>query len=102
MGTAKLYNQISNGIKINGIIEDYYAYAGENISAGDFVEFVNGIASKTNYGESADTQLCTANYTGEVISAIALDENRVFIAHSYATDRHLYGIVCMIRIYGNC
>lgn len=37
-GTAKLMNQI------NGVQKDYYAYAGENIHAGDLVTFTEGVA----------------------------------------------------------
>lgn len=47
MGIAKLYGQKASGTNINGILKDYHAYAGENISAGDLVEYINGIASKT-------------------------------------------------------
>lgn len=96
MGQAKLYGQKSTGMSINGIIKDYYAYAGENISAGDLVEYVNGIASKTEIGSSVDTQLSTTQYAGYTISAVQLDENRIFIAHSYGSDKYLYGIVCTI------
>lgn len=97
MAEAKLYGQNKGGMSINGIIKDYYAYAGENISAGDLVEYVNGVADKTDYGESVDTQLSTETYTGYLISAIALDENRVFIAHSYTSDYYLYGIVVTVN-----
>lgn len=96
---AKLYGQNKGGMSINGIIKDYYAYAKEKIEAGDLVEYVNGIAGKVDYGESVDTQLSTQTNAGSTISAVALDENRVFIAHSYGVDYHLYGVVC--RIEGN-
>ena len=44
------------GMTINGVIEEYYAYAGQTISPGDFVKFVNGIAEYKNYGTvAADT-----------------------------------------------
>ena len=36
MGIAKLYSQSGgNGFKINGIIQDYYVYAGEKIEKGE-------------------------------------------------------------------
>lgn len=97
MGIAKLYNQKQSGISINGIIEDYYAYAGENISAGDFVEFVNGVASSKTE-TSNDTAIVTKAYYGYYISASKLDENRIFIAHSSgnASSNYLYGVVCTI------
>lgn len=94
---AKLYGQNKGGTSINGIIKDYYAYAGENISAGDLVEYVNGIAGKTE-GTSVDTVINTADkFTGYRISAVALDNNRVFVAHSYGSDYHLYGVVLNIN-----
>ena len=96
MGQAKLYGQKTRGININGIIKDYYAYAGENISAGDLVEYINGIASTTT-GTSVDTQLSSTDYTGDVISAVQLDNSRIFIAHSYSADYYLYGIVVTIN-----
>ena len=95
---AKLYGQNKGGTSINGIIKDYYAYAGENISAGDLVEYVNGVAGKVDYGESSDTVIDSSNtYTGRWISALALDANRVFIAHSYTSGLKLYGIVCTVN-----
>lgn len=98
MGIAKLYSQSGgNGLKINGIIEDYYVYAGENISAGDFVEFVKGIASGT-IETSVDTAIGEETYAGyNVISVCKLSENKVFIAHGNDSgNSKLYGIVCVI------
>lgn len=98
MGIAKLYSQSGgSGLKINGIIQDYYAYAGENISAGDFVEFVNGVAGQTTE-TSVDTVIdnTTANTT-EGLSAVSLDEETAFIAYSATGSRYLYGVVCKIE-----
>ena len=97
MAEAKLYGQNKGGMSINGIIKDYYAYARENISAGDLVEYINGVASKIDCGTSVDTQLSTESYTGRTISAVALDNNRVFIAHSYQSSYYLYGMVVTIN-----
>lgn len=95
---AKLYGQNKGGMSINGIIKDYYAYAGEEIKAGDLVEYINGVASKTDYGVSEDIAIDNTNEnTGAEISAVQLDENRVFIAHSYSSNYYLYGIVCTIN-----
>lgn len=84
------------GLDINGLIENYYVYAGENVSAGGFVEFVNGIASKKTE-TSVDTPISTNSYNGKTISAVVLDDNRVFIAHSHSTNYYLLGIVCTIN-----
>lgn len=53
MGIAKLYSQSGgNGSKINGIIQDYYVYAGENVEKGDFVELLTG-----SNGDETETQV---------------------------------------------
>lgn len=98
---AKLYGQNKGGMSINGIIKDYYAYAGEQISAGDLVEYVNGVAGQTTgttIETSQDTQLCSWVDSGRKIDAVALDEKRVFIAfHDDASYPYLYGVVCTIE-----
>lgn len=96
MAEAKLYGQNKGGMSINGIIKDYYAYAGEKISAGDLVEYVNGVAGKVDIGTSVDTSVRQTDYAGYIISAVALDENSIFIAHSRGSYYHLYGIVIKI------
>lgn len=53
MGIAKLYGQSgSGGFKPNGIIQDYYVYAGERIEKGDFVELLTG-----SNGDEKETQV---------------------------------------------
>jgi hypothetical protein len=102
MGVAFLDGQKkSGGIKLNDVIEDYkYVAAGKEIKVGDFVNYINGIAGKVDYGESVDTQLSTASYSGYIISAVQLDENRVFVAHSYGdsiNNYYLYGMIVTIN-----
>lgn len=87
----------SGGIRLNDVIEEFkYVYKGQEIKAGDFVNYINGVASKKDYGESVDTQLSTEAQTGYVISAVKLDDSRVFIAHSYGSNYHLYGVIVTI------
>ncbi|MDU6264199.1 MAG: hypothetical protein E6600_06810 [Anaerocolumna aminovalerica] len=71
-GTAK---QIDGGI--NGVIRNYYVYAGKSISAGDFVNFITGV-SGVGAGTATEKQLmvCSSFY-----SACALDDKRVLIAY---------------------
>lgn len=96
MGEAKLYGQNKGGASINGVIKDYYAYAGENISAGDLVEYVNGIASQTTE-TSEDIRINAEEDTGRVISAVKLDETRVFIAYySNSSYYYLYGMILTV------
>lgn len=43
-----------------------------------------------------NVQLSSDNYSGNAISAVKLDEGKVFIAHSYGSNYYLYGMVCTI------
>ena len=99
MGIAKLYNQKQSGIDINGIIEDYYVYEGEKVSAGDFVEFINGFSGNLTTAPSNSVAVDTVKNSGDVIFAVPLDNNRVFIAYRhYATgDASVCGVVCTIE-----
>lgn len=97
MGIAKLYGQKASGININGIIKDYYAYAGENISAGDFVEFVNGVAGQVDYGTSPLTQFSNNNEVA-TIRALTLDNDRVFLFYSRGTSYQ--GTAVIVKIEG--
>ena len=78
MGQAILYGQKQQGVDIQGIIDDYYAYAGENISAGDFVEFVNGIASRTATTSSIKS---FSSYSPKSIGITLIDEDKFLIAY---------------------
>ena len=94
MGIAKLYGQKASGTNINGILKDYHAYAGENISAGDLVEYINGVAGQGTE-TSTDTAISTAKYSGRAIIPIELDENKVLILHCMDVY-YLYGIIVTI------
>ena len=69
---------------INGVFEEYLA-SGEDINANNFVEFVNRLGQ--------DTPVSTTDNTSTRISAVALDDKRVFLAHSYNSNYYLYGVV---------
>ena len=98
MGESFLEKTGGAGVKLNDIIEDFkYVYKGQTIKAGDFVNYVNGVSGITNYGTSTDTQISTTTNSASMLSAVLLDENRVFIAHSYTSNYHLYGIVLSIN-----
>lgn len=97
MAEAFLNQKKSSGVKLNDIIEDFkYVYKGQTIKAGDFVNYINGVASKTSYGTSANIQLSTQAYSGYKISAVQLDDSRILIIHSYSSSYYLYGVVCTI------
>ena len=78
----------SGGLVINGLIKEYQVLAGENISAGDFIEFINNkFKQLNNYSPSCPTPP----------SCILLEENKVFIAHAYYSYRRLYGTIVEIN-----
>ena len=52
--------------------------------------------SGTTVIKGSATQLSTAVSTGNAISVVTLNENKVFIAHRYGNNRNLYGLVCTI------
>lgn len=79
-----------SGTEINGIIERYKVYAGESISAGDFVSYLNGTPE---IGSSI--LVANSNSNGSTFSAVALTDNKVFIAFS-GSQTELYGKVCTI------
>ena len=98
MGEAFINQKKGLGIKLNDVIEEFrYVYKGKNIKAGDFVNYINGVASKNDYGESVNTQLSSTAYAGYTISAVELDDNRIFITHSYGSSYYLYGMVVTIN-----
>lgn len=100
MAEAKLYGQNKGGMSINGIIKDYYAYAGENISAGDLVEYINGVAGEVNYGISENIQISSQSHLDpsyDGISAVALDNNRIFITYPCTTNYYWYGMIVTIE-----
>jgi hypothetical protein len=84
--------EASGGLDINGIIKEYQVYAGENISAGDFVEFINAITTQSNLVLNNTSYSCY-----EEPSCILLEDNKVFIAHSYSSSEYLYGTIVEIN-----
>ena len=87
-GKIPLSIEIPSGIEVNGLIKEYQVFAGENISAGDFVEYINNVYKELNssVGSSYKTPSC-----------ILLEENKVFIAHSYSSSSYLYGTIVEIN-----
>ena len=86
MGQGALnYQGVKGGIKLNDVIEEFkYVYQGKTITAGDFVNYINGASGETTTTTktetSVDTALCTTqNNTGLSLGAIKLDDTRVFV-----------------------
>lgn len=79
-------------IDINGIIQE--AKAQGIVNAGDFVRFLTDYSEST---KSNDTAISLSVNTGSVISAVALNKNKVFIAFSFGSPYYLYGAICTIN-----
>ena len=96
MGIAGLdYRRGGASLDINGIIEDYYVYAGKNVSVGDFVEFVNGIGT-VEYKTASTVSL---GKLVEGVSACAIDNERVFLCGSLDASSNK-GMAVVVTISG--
>ena len=97
MGQAKLYGQKSKGTAINGVIENYYVYAGENISAGDFVNFVNGVSNTVPipYGTKIASKACME------IKACQISTNDVAVVFRDNISGSYLGYIVFVTIFDN-
>ena len=87
---GNVLGQNGGGSKINGIIEEYMVANRENISAGDFVEYV-----KQKYTSPA---VIDSNYSYSgigIVSCVKIDTNKVFIC--YKDGSIIKAIVCIIE-----
>ena len=89
---GNVLGQTSGGLKINGIIEEYKVASGGNVRAGDFVKYINEGSRISN-----DTLINSSEYSGDVISAVELSMNKIFIARSSTKYYYLYGMICTIQ-----
>lgn len=79
----------TRGFNINGLIEEYKVASGGKVSVGDFVEFVN----------NSKVDEVGMNIYRVAISAVSLDENRVFVAYLTCVDDDykIHGNICTIN-----
>lgn len=86
------------GMTLEALIEEYYVYAGENINAGKFVEFINGYSGEFTTGTSSWTGIDTTSGSATGLSAAELPSGNILIVHSNnATDYKLCAMVCTIN-----
>lgn len=92
MGQGALnYQGVKGGIKLNDVIEEFkYVYQGKTITAGDFVNYINGVSFQT-----VDTPIVGSSYK---VKAVRLSSSKVFILHSSTNSASstLNGTVCTI------
>lgn len=80
---------------IQGLIDEYLIAAGENITAGDFVSFING---KSKY--IADFQpIAASNYSGSVLGCAKFNENKLAIFYRITGSTDLF--VILVDVYGS-
>ncbi len=107
-------NGISGGLEINGIIKEYQVAAGENVSAGDFVEFVGDNYTKyTPVGNSVELDLSesvheTIHYSSDYtigyldLCCKEIPNNRVFISYFGTKRLHTNSGGVVSTIYEKC
>lgn len=79
---------------IDGLIKDYYVYAGQTINAGDFVQFVTGVASQTtNSYKNSPTSFSTGST--QLIAVTKLSTTKVLLAYKGSDT---YGYVRVVSI----
>lgn len=79
----------AGGIDIQGIINQYQAEAGENISAGDFVEFINRYFNNKTISVQEMYDLVHT-------SATVINPSKVFVTYNAYGSGKVYGIVCEV------
>ena len=71
---------IKTGIDINGIIKQYKVEAGQNVSAGDFVQFITTNAKRGISGVGTKKNISTENNISYSITAALLTDSQVLVA----------------------
>lgn len=76
------YIGVKGGLKLNDVIEEFkYVYKGQEIKAGDFVNYINGVASGS-IGTDINAQVSDRANN----QAIEIDENRILIVYNNRSD----------------
>jgi hypothetical protein len=81
MAESLLVRKGGGGLKIEEIIEEYKVASGETITAGTFVDYINGVVTNT------PTLYTDVSGSTSFMNAVALTPERVVIA--YATDNFI-------------
>ena len=93
------------GLGINGIIEKYKVKAGNNVKAGDFVQFVSGDGELTVSEDITVVPTTNSNmFATEVLSylnnryrALKLTDNKILIVYYDPEILYIYGLVCTMN-----
>jgi hypothetical protein len=90
-GTAKL--------RINALLADYVIASGENINAGDLVEFISNQAKKSLITVTSSTPTVYRSGSTNWISATKLDSTKVLVAYQDGSNLD-YGTAIVLTISG--
>lgn len=101
----------NSGLKINGIIEEYVIANGETISAGDFIQWVNGSKyngnSKDNIKKSSYGNNITIGTSNPIwangttyMTASKINDNKILVAYADGLSPY-YGYAVVITITGS-
>lgn len=86
----------NTGAEIQGVLEEYYVYAGQKVSVRDAVEFINGVAARENKGTTEYYHKAyNNNNPPQNITALALSEDRILIT-GHTNSYTVYGAVAII------
>lgn len=82
---------------IKGVTKAYYAYAGESISAGDFVKFIEGV-SGIGAGTAQYRDLCPSNISPAAFTAVCqMSDTRVLLCYNESSASFLTFVVVTIN-----
>lgn len=92
---GNVLGQTGGGLNIKGLLKEYEVASGGKVRTGDFVKYINEAVSVGNYTTNTVSNANILNYTNASVSAVALENNKIFIV--YSQDQCLYGIICSLK-----
>lgn len=92
---GNVLGQTGGGINIKGLLKEYQVASGGKVRTGDFVKYINEAVSVGNYTTNTISNANISNYINVNVRAVALENNKIFIA--YSQNEYIYGIVCSLN-----
>lgn len=96
MSIVNSFRQQNSVIHLNDIIEEFkYVYRDTEVTAGDFVEFIEGIGVHGNYGNSTTILVGEIGSNNSTMCATLLNDGNIFVV--YGGMNYFYGVVVTIE-----
>ena len=92
---GNILGQAGGGLNLKGILKEYEVASGGKVRAGDFVKYINEAVRVGNYRTNTVSNANILNYNNVKVRAVALENNKIFIA--YSQNQCLYGMVCSLN-----